>query len=183
MSLRGDRARSASSSADPDLPHAGWARLQKILVATDGSAWSSDAIELAAEMAAKHHSELTFVHVLPALDLVPASAVDGIGAALPHEPTEHDHALLADAAAVAAAHGLAARTALLAGSIADEIVAYGESTGVDVIVVGSRGHGAVASALLGSVALGVLRTSSRAVLIVRGATWPHPPRGGAGGAA
>jgi nucleotide-binding universal stress UspA family protein len=55
------------------------------------------------------------------------------------------------------------------GSAAEEIVAYSESSEADLIVVGSRGQGAVASALLGSVSLGELRASQRPVLIVRGA--------------
>ena len=63
---------------------------------------------------------------------------------------------------------MVAETALLAGSPADAIVAYGESRAADLVVVGSRGHGAAASTLLGSVSLGVLRASKRPVLIVRG---------------
>ena len=65
------------------------------------------------------------------------------GIALPHEPTEHDHALLHEAAAVAAEYGVTATTVLLGGSTADEIVAHAESNDVDLIVIGSRGHGAV----------------------------------------
>jgi nucleotide-binding universal stress UspA family protein len=43
-----------------------------------------------------------------------------------------------------------------------------------MIIVGSTGRGAVASALLGSVSRGVLRSSKRRVLIVHGATPFHP---------
>jgi len=178
MSLRGDGAAAAPSGADARGSRAEWAALGRILVAIDGSPWSADAIELAVEMAAKHRSALTFVHVVPSLDVVPACAVDGIGTAVPHQPAEHDHVLLADAATVAAEHGVTAATALLGGQTVEEIVAYSEADGADVIVVGSRGHGALASALLGSVSHGVLRTSSRPVLIVRGrtsTTAPPPP--------
>ncbi len=92
-----------------------------------------------------------------------------IGPAVPHAPTGHDHGLLEEAAATAAQKGVVAETALLAGYPAEATVAFVESRAADLVIVGSRGHGTVASALLGSVSLGVLRTSTRPVLIVRGA--------------
>jgi nucleotide-binding universal stress UspA family protein len=49
-------------------------------------------------------------------------------------------------------------------------VAYADSREVDMIVVGSRGRGAIASALLGSVSRGVLRASKRPVLVAHGPT-------------
>ena len=58
---------------------------------------------------------------------------------------------------------------MLRGDTVNEIVAYADSHDVDLIVVGSRGHGAIASALLGSVSRGVLAESKRPVLIVRAA--------------
>ncbi len=61
-----------------------------------------------------------------------------------------------------------ATTHLLVGDAAREIAAYADSQDADMIVVGSRGHGAIASALLGSVSRGVLRESKRPVLVVRG---------------
>jgi nucleotide-binding universal stress UspA family protein len=63
-------------------------------------------------------------------------------------------------------------TKLLKGKPADEIVAYADSIDADLIVVGSRGHGSLTSALIGSVSRGVLREIRRPVLIVRGAPVP-----------
>lgn len=142
--------------------------MKRILVATDGSASSAEATAFAVELAAEHDSELIFVHVIPALDVVPSSMVWLSGAAI-HEATAADRAILEEAAAVAAEHGIVSTTALLKGDTVDEIVAFADSHDVDLIIVGSRGHGTIANALLGSVSRGVLSESMRPVLIVRGA--------------
>ncbi len=141
--------------------------MKRILVATDGSPSSADAIAVGVELATEQAAELIFVHVVPVLDVVPITGFGGIGGGFAHEPTQHDHELLEDAAAVASEHGLVPTTALLRGDTVDEIVAYADSHDVDLIVVGSRGHGAITSALLGSVSRGVLAETRRPVLVVR----------------
>ena len=91
---------------------------------------------------------MTFVHVVPALDVVPSGGF-GFTGAVPHELTEDDTELLDEARARAEEAGVTAHTRLLRGDPADEIVAYADTVDADLIVVGSRGHGAVTSALLG----------------------------------
>jgi len=140
--------------------------MRRILVATDGSVSSTEAIQFGVELAAEHEAELVFVHVVPRLDVVPPSGF-GIGGAFPHEPTIGDRELLEDAAAVAIEHGVVSTTVLLRGDTVDEIVTYADSHDVDMIVVGSRGHGAVTATLLGSVSRGVLSESRRPVVVVR----------------
>jgi nucleotide-binding universal stress UspA family protein len=144
--------------------------MKRILVATDGSPAAMEAVAFGVELAAEHESELLFVHVVPGLDVVPAYGFGALSAALPHEPTEHDRTLLVEAADVAADQGIVATTVLLRGDTVDEIVAFADSHDVDLIVVGSRGRGAIAGALLGSVSQGLLGESKRPVLIVRSTT-------------
>jgi nucleotide-binding universal stress UspA family protein len=148
--------------------------MNKILVATDGSPSSTEAVAFGVELAVEHEAELIFVHVVPALDVVPAIGFGAIGGAFPHELSEHDRTLLDEAAAVAAEHETASTTALLRGNTVDEIVAYADSQDVDLTVVGTRGHGTIASTLLGSVSRGVLAESKRPVLIVRAASVAAP---------
>lgn len=140
--------------------------MKKILIATDGSASSAEAVGFGIELAAEHEAELIFVHVVPEVDVVPAAAF-GMTGAIPHEASAYDRELLDDAAAVAAEHGVASTTALLRGDTVAEIVAFADSHDVDLIVVGTRGHGAIAGALLGSVSRGILRETKRPVLVVR----------------
>ena len=141
--------------------------MQKILIATDGSPSSLEAIELGLELAEEHAAEVTFVHVAPVLD---RSFADGIGvpAAVPHRIDEVDRKPLEDALALAAERDVEAKAELLAGQPVDEIVACADTIDADLIVLGSRGRGALATVLLGSVSRGVLHEARRPVLVVRG---------------
>ena len=146
--------------------------MKRILVATDGSVSSAEAVQFGVELASEHEAELIFVHVVPALDVVPATGF-GLCGAFPHEPTGADRALLEDAASVAMEHGIVATTALLRGDTVDEIVAYADTRDVDAIVVGSRGQGGVTAALLGSVSRGVLHEARRPVVVVPAGALVH----------
>ena len=146
--------------------------MNRILIATDGSPSAGEAIDFGLELAADQGAAVTFVHVVPTMDVVPMTGF-GFAGAVPHELTESDTELLDDARARAEEAGVTAYTKLLRGEPADEIVTYADCVDADLIVVGSRGHGAVASALLGSVSGGVLREARRPVLVVRGAAARH----------
>ena len=45
--------------------------MKRILVATDGSVSSTEAVQFGVELAAEHAAELMFVHVVPVVDMVP----------------------------------------------------------------------------------------------------------------
>ena len=104
--------------------------------------------------------------MVPLFDLVSTNGFGLVGR-VPYEPTASDESVLDDAIAVADREDVPAISKLLRGDAVTEIIAYADLIGADLIVVGSRGHGTVASALLGSVSRRVLTHSERPVLIVR----------------
>ncbi len=142
--------------------------MKRILIATDGSPAALEAVRAGLELAAEQDAQAIVVHVVPPVDIVPGSWL-APSVPLPHQARESDRAALDAALAVATELGVHARGQLLSGDPAGEIVDYAGKVAADLIVVGSRGHGAVASALLGSVSRGVLHEARVPVLVVRAA--------------
>ena len=141
--------------------------MKTIVIATDGSPSAQEAVEFGLDLAAEQRADAVLVHVAPAVDLLPTTGF-GMSAAQQHELTDEDRRSLEDAKALATERGVETRTELLVGDAVDEIVAYADSIDADLIVIGSRGHGAIAGTLLGSVSLGVLHEARRPVLVARG---------------
>jgi len=144
------------------------ATMKRILIATDGSPAALQAVELGLDLAEEHGSQVTFVHVAPAADVLPVAGFALAGpVSVPHALDEHDRQALDEALELAEERGIPALTRLLVGNAAKQIVAYGDEIGADLIVVGSRGLGAIEGTLLGSVSRKVLKEAKRPVLIVR----------------
>ena len=81
---------------------------------------------------------------------------------------EESRAALARAEKILRAAGVAYTARYEVGEIADRICAYAGEHAMDLIVMGSHGHGAFANLVMGSVATKVLAAKSRVpVLIVR----------------
>ena len=108
------------------------------------------------------------MHVAPAADVLPVTGFAMAGpVSVPHELDDHDRTSLDEALELAEARGIEVRTRLLTGAAAKQIVAYADEIDANLIVVGSRGLGAIGSTLLGSVSRKVLHDARRPVLIVR----------------
>ena len=141
--------------------------MKKILIATDGSSPSTEALEFGLELAADEGAKAIVVHVVHSIDSVPAAGFGISPGSVVHNVTEGDRVPLEEAAELAEARGVDVETKLLRGATVAEIVAYADARDVDLIVIGSRGHRALTTTLLGSVSLGVLRHTTKPVLIVR----------------
>jgi nucleotide-binding universal stress UspA family protein len=142
--------------------------MNDILVATDGSRSGTAAVEEGLTLAARLGAGVTFVsvHRAPPRFLGDPFYERSISQGL------HDaHVAVQDASARAEAMGLSAKTEVLEGDAADEIVALADNRDSSMIVVGSRGHGALVGTLLGSVSAGIVQQARRPVVIVN----PGPP--------
>ena len=73
--------------------------MKKILIATDGSTSSAEAVEFGVELAAEQKAKVVFVHVAPSLDVVPVVGygIGGGGPRVPHALDEFDRFPLARA--------------------------------------------------------------------------------------
>ncbi len=134
-----------------------------ILLATDGSRESELAARTAADLAKSHDSELHVVYVEPALPMIDQFADHG------PERTAPDSRQLLDEQVrhIEEAGGTVAEAHLRLGRPDDQIIEVGEEVGAGLIVVGSRGHGGVRRALMGSVSDSVVRHAHCPVLVVR----------------
>lgn len=140
----------------------------KILVATDGSQSSARAIREAVDLALQTDSELHVAHVLPVSALYSsADIVLAEGIPLYDESRREARLALAEDVERAKEAGTAAESHLLEGRPDAEIVALAEEIGAGMIVVGSRGLGALARTLVGSTSTSIVRHAHCPVMVVR----------------
>jgi nucleotide-binding universal stress UspA family protein len=143
--------------------------MQRILIAVDGSTGSDRAVDQGVELAASTGASVLFVFVRqPPMPILGSPyyqrSVTG--------ELEHAQDALARAHLAARDRGVAAESEILEGNAAHEIVALARVRDADLIVIGSRGLGAVADAVLGSVSRAVVHEADRPVLVVPRAPVP-----------
>jgi nucleotide-binding universal stress UspA family protein len=141
-----------------------------ILLATDGSDEGKMATQAAAELSRDTGSEVHVVYVLPS----PAQLIghhlypDDVRESLIGGAERDAETFLKDQAEqIGSDGGKVAETHLRSGDPDKEILRAAESLGVGLIVVGSRGLGALSRALMGSVSDSVVKHAHCPVLVVR----------------
>lgn len=137
--------------------------MKNILVAVDGSAASLHAARTAVDIAEATGGAVTLVYVVPQ-PLLPEDVPFPTGS-LMEEAVKTGETLLDEAQ-----QGLgprAARKVCLTGATAESISELAEAQGADLIVVGSKGRGAVARVLVGSTTDRLVHIARKPVLVVR----------------
>lgn len=141
--------------------------IRQLLVPTDFSDHADAAIRYAEFIAARFGAHLTLLHAMelhPSADPLPLGMVSAPG----YEESER-FALqaLENCRATQMTGVVDSSTRVVFARSADAILEVSRSSASDTIVMGTRGRGRIAAALLGSVAEEVIRESDRPVLTVR----------------
>jgi nucleotide-binding universal stress UspA family protein len=142
----------------------------QILLATDGSDEAKMATQAATELSRETGSEVHVVYVLPS----PAQLIghhlysDEIRECLIGGAERDAETFLKEQAEqIGSDGGKVAETHFRSGDPDKEILRTAESLGVGLIVIGSRGLGAVSRMLIGSVSDSIVRHAHCPVLVVR----------------
>jgi nucleotide-binding universal stress UspA family protein len=133
------------------------------MIATDGSEHAGDALEVAIELAKDAGAKLEVLSVKP--PRLAGRAGSGPAVLEVEEQGGAEH--IAEAAvATAAAAGVDATAHVAHGDVVDSICTASGTLHAELLVVGTRGHGSVSGALLGSVAHALIKRSQIPVTIV-----------------
>lgn len=143
-----------------------------ILVPTDGSGFSNKAVAAGARLAQALRAQLLLLHVRSPIESphhIEGGALSNLGEKVLVQEIEDEERKLLDAAlAIAAADGMKAETAFVAGySPYDAIIRIAREQHCDLIVMASHGRRGISGFLIGSETQKVLTHTTIPVLIVR----------------
>lgn len=141
--------------------------IKKILVPTDGSDYSQHALATALQYAERFQSEIKLIHIvrqpLPTIELGP----EGYNLFFTEEQIKE----IGNTVIAKTIDGMDISKVFLEKKIATgypaTVILAEIGGGIDLVVMGTRGHGPLAGALIGSVTQRVLAEASCPVLIVK----------------
>jgi nucleotide-binding universal stress UspA family protein len=137
---------------------------KEILLATDGSPHAEEALKYARDLALRDEAQVIVVHAVPQ---VPDYLGEPEWQKLASRNVAEGEQVAGHAVENLRKAGVDGIVEVLEGPPADAILRVADVRQPDLIVMGSRGHGEVASLLLGSVSHRVLAYTRVPVMIVR----------------
>ncbi|MBW2028005.1 MAG: universal stress protein [Deltaproteobacteria bacterium] len=147
--------------------------IKKILVPVDGSIHSLKAVHFASTLAAQNDASVHLVHVTKRTE-IPKAVLDFIRSeGIRESPSVVYTQYVSDQILIPAENEARARgigrieMACLQGDPAQEIISYASWIDCDLIVMGSRGQGAVKGLMMGSVSTRVCHGTDRTCVVVR----------------
>jgi nucleotide-binding universal stress UspA family protein len=149
-------------------------RLERVVVATDGSDVAETAIATVTRWPFLATAEVRVVSVAPDHPIpwppemipgVPPRPIEDVRND-PRDLAEHER-IATDAAERLVAAGIAARAQVLTGPAGGAITAFARQWGADLVIMGSHGRTGITRIVLGSVARDVLEHTGSSVLIIR----------------
>jgi nucleotide-binding universal stress UspA family protein len=145
---------------------------KRILVAVDGSETADAALQEAIKLAKDHDSQIRLVHVV---DLTMAYSAAEAPHIFEYRKTMEDagKAVLAGCSTWARSAGVQFDTkcvVMFAKHVCDVIEEEATQWPADLVVIGTHGRRGIRRLLLGSVAEGLTRISSKPILLIRGRT-------------
>lgn len=143
-------------------------KIQKILVATDFSEHAAVALRYAEEFSKAFGSEVLLCHVVSDAGMLSHIPPGGESYFPPDIEEFHRESAEKQCAELLAASSIENHsTHILNGKPFAEVVRLARREDVDLVIVGTHGHGAIAHMLLGSVAERIVRKAPCPVLTVR----------------
>lgn len=142
----------------------------KLLLAVDGSVYTTKAVEhvISHLDMFRNNPELHVLHVTPGMRTYEkrATAILGPDVEENYYRTEAQQAL-APAESILNENDIPFESSYRIGDIAQQIDAYAKEYNIDMIIMGTHGHGALKNLVMGSVSTKVLATTTVPVLLIR----------------
>jgi nucleotide-binding universal stress UspA family protein len=151
--------------------------INRILVATDASAASNRALEMAAQLSTQYDAELLIIHVIRDMQIpfdikeipeLESETIESFASAREEIMRKVAESVLRDARAKAGKAGASKiETTIGTGDPATSILDVAKRRETDMIVIGPRGLGKLKGQILGSVSRKVTNNAETSCLIVR----------------
>ncbi|MFP4654265.1 MAG: universal stress protein [Methanohalobium sp.] len=141
-------------------------QFKRILIATDGSKNSQNAVNSGIEIAKMNNAEVYALYVIPPVSAPSAQRSRGWAESLKQDLTEDGKESTKHVKDVGSNAGIDVESVLLEGDPGEEIISFADKNNIDLIVIGSLGRSGIQKFLLGSVAEKVVRNSKKHVLVV-----------------